>query len=109
MSASTKPSYLLAFYVPTESSEPVLEAIFSTGAGRIGDYDRCCWKTEGTGQFRPLSGSNPTIGEHDQVEFVSELKVELVCSEEHIDAAISALKKAHPYEEPAYHLIPIRT
>lgn len=97
--------YKISFFVPRTHSEQVKQAIFSTGAGKIGDYDCCAWETLGTGQFRPLSGSNPFIGQQGEIEKVDELKVELVCADTFIDAAISALKSAHPYEEPAYDVI----
>ncbi|MCW4148657.1 MULTISPECIES: NGG1p interacting factor NIF3 [Halomonadaceae] len=94
--------YKLAFFVPVEEAESVKEAVFETGAGRIGDYEACCFQTRGTGQFRPLNGADPHIGKVGELEFVDELKVELVCDDDHIQAAIAALKLAHPYEEVAY-------
>ncbi|MCO7246326.1 MULTISPECIES: YqfO family protein [Halomonadaceae] len=94
--------YKLAFFVPVEDAETVKEAVFETGAGRIGDYEACCFQTPGTGQFRPLDGADPHIGKVGALEFVDELKVELVCDDDHIQAAIAALKLAHPYEEVAY-------
>ncbi|WP_163560240.1 YqfO family protein [Halomonas sp. NO4] len=94
--------YKLAFFVPVEDAETVKEAVFATGAGRIGDYEACCFQTPGTGQFRPLAGANPHIGEVDTLERVEELKVELVCEDALIHDALTALKGAHPYEEPAY-------
>ena len=94
--------YKLCFYVPEKATDLVKKALFEAGAGKIGDYDSCCWQTLGTGQFLPLDNSNPTIGEIGQIETVAEYKVEMVCDDEHIKAAIAALKKAHPYEEPAF-------
>lgn len=94
--------YKLAFFVPVGEAESVKEAVFETGAGRIGDYEACCFQTRGTGQFRPLDGADPHIGKIGELEFVDELKVELVCDDDHIQAAIAALKLAHPYEEVAY-------
>ncbi len=94
--------YKLVFFVPDEFAEQVKEAIFVTGAGQIGNYAECCWQTSGTGQFRPLTGSDPFIGRCGEIERVSELRIELVCADEHIRAAVAALRKAHPYEEPAY-------
>ncbi|MGM0825345.1 MAG: NGG1p interacting factor NIF3 [Pseudomonadota bacterium] len=94
--------YKLAFFVPTEDAESVKEAVFETGAGRIGDYEACCFQTRGTGQFRPLQGADPHIGEVGELAYVDELKVELVCEDDQIQAAIAALKLAHPYEEVAY-------
>ena len=85
-------------------AEKVKEAVFASGAGRIGNYDYCCWETLGTGQFRALTGSNPTIGKLGTLEQVAELKIELVCADSLIQAAVSALKQAHPYEEPAYQV-----
>lgn len=94
--------YKLAFFVPVAEAEPVKEAVFATGAGRIGDYEACCFQTRGTGQFRPLEGANPHIGRVGDLEQVEELKVELVCEDVLIDEALAALKRAHPYEEPAF-------
>ncbi len=94
--------YKLAFFVPQENLETVKQALFAVGAGRIGDYDSCCWQTLGTGQFRPLAGSDPHIGQRGEVEQLAEWKVELVCRDELIHNAVAALKQAHPYEEVAY-------
>lgn len=94
--------YKLSFFVPEDHLEDVKTAVFATGAGRIGDYNHCCWQVLGQGQFRPLKGSNPFIGNQGDLETVSEWKVELVCEDQLITAAVSALKRAHPYEEPAY-------
>ncbi|GED21662.1 YqfO family protein [Halomonas sp. 18H] len=94
--------YKLAFFVPREDAEGVKEAVFATGAGRIGDYEACCFETPGSGQFRPLSGADPHIGRVGDLETVSELKVELVCDDALIHDAVAALRQAHPYEEPAF-------
>ena len=82
--------------------EKVKQALFEAGAGRIGNYDSCCWQTTGTGQFRPLEGSNPAIGSLNEVEHVREVKVELVCADDLVKRAIAAMKQSHPYEEPAF-------
>jgi hypothetical protein len=94
--------YKICVYVPELSVETVKQALFDAGAGRIGNYDSCCWQTAGTGQFRPLENSNPAIGSLNRVELVNEIKIELVCEAEYVKAAINAMKQSHPYEEPAY-------
>ena len=94
--------YKLCFYVPEKPTDMVKKALFKAGAGKIGNYDSCCWQTLGTGQFRPLDNSQPYIGQQGQIESVAEFKIEMVCDDEHIKAVIEALKKAHPYEEPAF-------
>ncbi len=92
----------IEFYVPETHLEKVKSAVFSAGAGRIGNYDCCSWQTAGTGQFRPCKGSKPFIGKKDRIETVQEYKVELVCDSKHINRVVEALKKSHPYETPAY-------
>jgi hypothetical protein len=100
--------YKLVFYVPKKSAEKVKTNIFLTGAGQVGNYSDCSWETEGTGQFKPLKGSKPTIGSIDNLERVSELRIEILCLESNINAAVVALKQAHPYEEAAYEVISIQ-
>jgi len=101
--------YKLCFYVPESHLEQVKSAVFAAGAGRIGDYDSCCWQVLGQGQFRPLAGSRPFLGQHDTVEKVSEYRVELVCETQFVRAAVLALVEAHPYEEPAWDVIALVT
>ena len=94
--------YTLFFYVPDSHLEVVKEAVFAAGAGAIGDYQHCCWQVLGQGQFQPLAGSQPFIGQQGQLEKVAEWRVELVVAKACIHAVVAALKAAHPYEEPAY-------
>ena len=97
--------YKLSFFVPQEALEAVKAALFEVGAGCIGDYDKCCWQVKGLGQFRPLPGSDPAIGDWEKLTTLEEWKVELVCEDETINAAVKALKLTHPYEEVAYEVI----
>ncbi|MBN1864047.1 MAG: YqfO family protein [Victivallales bacterium] len=97
----------LEFYVPSEHCESVKDAVFAAGAGEIGNYDCCSWETSGTGQFRPCEGSNPYIGEKKRIEKVAETKVEMICGSRKIGKVLAALKKAHPYETPAYQYWPV--
>lgn len=96
--------YKLCYFVPESHLEKTKQALFQTGAGRIGHYDSCCWQCPGQGQFRPLAGSNPFLGQQGVVEQVSEYRVELVCEDQLIRAAVAALRQAHPYEQPAYEV-----
>ena len=96
--------YKLAFFVPASHVEVVKAAVFAAGGGRIGDYDHCAWQTLGQGQFRPLDGSQPFLGQTGQVEVVEEWKVELVVADDLITQVVAALKQSHPYETPAYEV-----
>ncbi len=102
--------YKICFYVPIADVDRVKQAMFDAGAGRTGpndSYDHCAWQTRGQGQFRPLPGSQPAIGQQDQEEFVDEYKVEMICAEECLPKSIGALKKTHPYEQAAYQVWPL--
>lgn len=101
--------YKLCFYVPATHLERVKQALFKAGAGRYKAYDQCCWQVLGEGQFRPLAGSSPHLGQAGQLEKLPEYKVEMICAEAVIKAAMQALLKAHPYEEPAYAVYRIFT
>ncbi|MBQ0834001.1 YqfO family protein [Marinobacter sp.] len=96
--------YKICYFVPETHVEKTKRALFEIGAGCIGDYDSCAWQCRGQGQFRPLAGSSPFLGHRDTLEVVDEFKVELVCRDDLIRKAVSALKQAHPYEEPAYEV-----
>ncbi len=97
--------YLLCFLAPETHLEEIKKAIFAEGAGCVGDYQYCSWQTLGEGQFMPLAGSHAFIGEINKLEKIAEYKVEIVCSKAQIKNAVAALKKAHPYETPAYQII----
>lgn len=92
----------LVFFVPASHLEAVKSAVFAAGAGRMGNYEACCWQTLGQGQFRPLAGSDPFIGEQGQLTLVDEYRVETVCADKCLTAVVSALRASHPYEEPAF-------
>lgn len=94
--------YKLCFFVPDSHLASVKQAVFAAGGGRIGRYDRCCWQVLGEGQFRPLAGSQPHLGQVGEEEQVAEWKVELVVEDARIRECIRALLEAHPYETPAY-------
>ena len=101
--------YKICFYVPASHLEQVKNALFEKGAGRVGNYDSCCWQIAGQGQFRALSGSQPFLGQHGILETVDEFRVELVCADDLIEEVIASLKKSHPYEEPAYDVVKIES
>jgi hypothetical protein len=92
----------LVVYVPREALDPVREALFAAGAGRIGDYERCSWYTQGTGTFLGGEGSRPAIGERGREQRVAELRLETVYPVEGEAAVLAAMRAAHPYEEPAF-------
>lgn len=103
----TKQLIKLAIYVPESHAEVLREALGNAGAGHIGDYSHCSFAYKGQGSFKPEEGSNPYLGTLDTMERVDEVKIETIIAEENIAAMITVLKEVHPYEEPAYDLIPL--
>ncbi|WP_324188692.1 Nif3-like dinuclear metal center hexameric protein [Nocardia flavorosea] len=90
--------------VPVDHAESVLAALFAVGAGGSGDYREAAWRTTGTGQFRPLNGANPAVGTVGELTRVSEDRIEVVAAPRDRATILAALRAAHPYEEPAYHV-----
>ena len=99
--------YKLTVYIPEFHLECVKEALFAAGAGRYAAYDRCSWQVLGQGQFRPLAGSDPFIGQTGVEERVSEYRVEMICPVPAVAAVTAALRATHPYEEPAFDFVRI--
>ncbi|AKK30676.1 Nif3-like dinuclear metal center hexameric protein [Mycobacterium sp. EPa45] len=94
-------------FVPVSDAEAVRDALFAAGAGHIGDYSHCSWSVAGTGQFLPLDGATPAIGAVGSVERVSEDRVEMVAPARLRPQVLSALRASHPYEEPAFDVLPL--
>jgi len=97
----------LVVFVPTEDAEAVSEALAGAGAGRIGDYTRCTFRSTGTGTFLPGEGSDPYLGERGRLERVDEVRLETVVPAHLARAAVDAATAAHPYEEVALDVYPV--
>jgi hypothetical protein len=85
----------------------VREALFAAGAGRIGDYERCSFYTRGTGTFLGGEAASPAVGRVGVEERVPEFRLETVYPEERHAEVLAALRRAHPYEEPAFDVYPL--
>jgi hypothetical protein len=99
------PFDVLVVYVPRASTDVVLAALFAAGAGSIGDYDECAFVAPGRGQFRPVRSASPSVGAVGKLEHVDEDRVEVVLPRRLRAEVVAALQRAHPYEEPAFHII----
>jgi hypothetical protein len=98
----------LVVFVPRSHLEKVRQAVCSAGAGKIGTkYDCCSFITEGTGTFRPLKGAKPFIGQAGKLAKVKEARLETIVAKKELKKVIAAMRTAHPYEEPAFDLIPL--
>lgn len=95
----------LITYVPTENLDALKNALYEAGAGKIGNYDSCGFSTEGKGNFRPIEGANPFIGEKGKLETVAESRVEVIMPQHLEGGILKALFNNHPYEEIAYSVL----
>ncbi|MFD1152650.1 Nif3-like dinuclear metal center hexameric protein, partial [Saccharothrix hoggarensis] len=102
--APARPLDVLTTYVPVDRAQRVLDALHAAGAGTLGDYDTVAWTVDGTGQFRPLTGANPAVGEVGRLERLPETRVEVVLDRRRRADVVAALRAAHPYEEVAFNL-----
>ena len=94
-------------YVPVSHADRLRKAIGQSGGGKIGDYSFCSFSTKGIGRFLPMKGARPAVGRVGKIQKVHEERIEFVCAAQHIQQVIAAIRKAHPYEEPAIETWPI--
>lgn len=97
----------LVVFVPENDADRVREAIGNAGAGAIGNYSYCSFNTPGTGTFLPNDFANPVIGQIGKLEQVNEVKIETIIPASLQRKVVSAMLKAHPYEEVAYDIYPL--
>jgi dinuclear metal center YbgI/SA1388 family protein len=98
----------IVVFVPEAHVSEVRSAMSSAGAGHLGNYDSCSFNLGGTGTFRALEGANPFVGKMNELHSENEIRMEMICRNEHIQAVIRAMKKVHPYEEVACDIIPLK-
>src|SRR4051812_26428556 len=94
----------LVTFCPKANAEQIRSALFGAGAGRIGNYDEASFNAEGTGTFRGLEGTNPYVGEPGKQHHEAEIRIETIFPSYLEKRIITALLKAHPYEEVAYDI-----
>ena len=98
----------LVVFVPAGHEQSVAEALFSAGAGQIGNYGECSFRSRGEGTFRPGPGTTPFIGAVGQREQLEEVRLETIVPKRKLVRVLEKLQKAHPYEEIAYDLVPLQ-
>jgi dinuclear metal center YbgI/SA1388 family protein len=97
----------LVTFVPLDHADNVRLALFSSGAGQIGEYEQCSYNLEGLGTFRGSENTNPYTGEKGKLHFEKEIRIETIFPKAIESKVISALITTHPYEEVAYDIYPL--
>jgi dinuclear metal center YbgI/SA1388 family protein len=94
----------MVVFVPTDAADALIDALSAAGAGAIGDYSRCAWTSTGLGTFVPGQRATPAVGQVGKREAVAETRVEMVLPRNARAQVVTALRAAHPYEEPAFDI-----
>ncbi len=94
-------------FVPVDYVEKIIEAMAVAGAGKIGEYDYCSFRTSGIGTFKGSQFSKPFIGKPGELEKVEEVRLEMIFPEWRLIDVVNAMRLAHPYEEPAFDIYPL--
>ena len=97
----------IVVFTPLSHADAVRKALAEAGAGHIGNYDSCSFSSRGVGRFRGGEGTKPFIGEPGKLEEVEEERIETICPSAKLEEVLAAVKKAHPYEEPAIDIYPL--
>jgi len=97
----------LVTFCPIDHAEKVRQAVFSAGAGHIGNYDCCSFNSEGMGSFRGLENTNPFVGKKGSIHFEKEVRIETIYPQYAEEKILNALFGSHPYEEVAYDIYPL--
>ncbi|MEI8187552.1 MAG: hypothetical protein WCG30_01230 [Candidatus Saccharibacteria bacterium] len=97
----------LVVTVPELDADNLRKAIGDADGGKIGNYSHCSFSVKGIGRFLPENGANPAIGEVGKPEEVLEERIEVTCEADKLKNVIDAIRKAHPYEEPAIDIYPM--
>ena len=96
-------------FAPAEAADAVADAMAAAGAGRIGAYTGCSYRSEGVGTFRPAAEATPYSGIHGVLNREPEVRIEMICPETRVSQVVAALVASHPYEEPAFDVVATRS
>jgi len=103
-----KTRHKIVVFVPEEMVNVVTFAMAESGAGKIGKYTVCSFRSPGTGTFKGGAGSKPAVGSKGKFESVKEVRLEMVCDAGNLNEAVNSMLEVHPYEEPAYEIYEVK-
>jgi dinuclear metal center YbgI/SA1388 family protein len=99
----------LVIFVPKQNQREVLTSLFASGAGQIGNYDCCSFRSPGVGTFMPRKGAKPFLGKLEELNEVDETRIETIVTQKDLPKILESVKRSHPYETPAYDVYPLIT
>lgn len=102
-------TFKIVSFAPAAAVDDITRVMAAAGAGTIGPYTNCSFRSDGTGTFLPGAGAMPAVGSETVVNYEPETRFEMLVPESRLDGVLAALVAAHPYEEPAYDVINARS
>lgn len=102
------PQVKVVTFVPDEAVEVVAAAMAAAGAGVIGNYRACSFRSQGMGAFLAGEGTSPVVGKVGEPNREPEMRLEMVAPAAIWPKVVAALVAAHPYEEPAYDVYEVK-
>lgn len=99
--------YKIVVFIPLKNADELTFKMAAAGAGNIGKYSVCSFRTKGVGTFLGSASSKPKVGKKGRFEMVEEIRLEMICEQNELDEVINTVYKNHPYEEPACEIYPV--
>ena len=96
--------FKIVVFVPENFTELLADSMSKAGAGVIGKYEMCSFRSEGTGTFLPLRSARPFSGSKNKLSYEKEIRLEMECGKECLNKVINVVLKNHPYEEAVYEI-----
>ncbi len=99
--------YKIVVFVPLKNADELTFKMAAQGAGNIGKYSVCSFRTKGVGTFIGSTGTKPVVGKKGRFEMIEEIRLEMICEENDLDNVVNTVYENHPYEEPACEIYPV--
>lgn len=100
--------FKIVTYAPEDAIPGIFKALSDAGAGIIGDYSSCSFRVYGEGTFYAGEGTNPMAGQRGVINTEQEIRLEMTVAGPDLDNAVKKMIAAHPYEEVAYDVYPLK-
>lgn len=97
----------LVVFTPTAYSKKIKQALAESGAGEIGNYRGCSYSMNGLGAYVATADAHPFAGKVGSLHEEQETRIEVILPKRLLSRVTKAMLDVHPYEEPAYDIIPL--
>lgn len=104
----TEPAaYKISLTIPADRADELMDAVNGAMQQIYPGYDRVFSLTGTVGTWRSLEGSDPFIGKAGEISVEEEVRIDFAVKAEDLKEVILAVRRVHPYEEPAIDIMPM--